>query len=264
MFLTLQEKPQSPIKKFMEFSCLDGHFFYKNENKTKVIKELPFEFIYLGEKRGIDGWDEPNGCGIFSNKVDNTTKEPLIVKNRKGHIIAEGLYSDIKDKVNAAGGVYATYAFILFEGELFQLELTGARLYRKDEKEACWSNYKPQRGVTTVVAKTKKAKKGKTEFVMPIFENGKPYDEQMMKKCLDLSKQISDYYDAVKEHEKTVEKINVWDVKKDENNQDVHYIKHTSDPSKIIVEGFKDDRLLAEAIDVFNNDKKKEPVNLPF
>ena len=100
--------PQSnPSTKFIDWKSNDKWFsYYDKDKKENVQIPLPFKFLALDELHSVKGWNDATSSGIYSNEVKFISKEILTVKPFKGNEIAKGLYKDIKDKVQSAGGHY--------------------------------------------------------------------------------------------------------------------------------------------------------------
>lgn len=118
-------KVQNPAVHFFEWAGADDggycSYYSKSVNNPKTGKPganvkvpLPFTFLVLDELATVKGWDDANDCGIYSNEVRDTRSEVMVVKSHKGGIIASGLYADVRDKVLARGGWYATNIYIGF------------------------------------------------------------------------------------------------------------------------------------------------------
>ena len=122
-------QPQSnPATKFLSWKSNDKCFsYYDKEKKENVLVKLPFKFLVLDELHTISGWNDATNSGIFSNEVKFISKEVMTVKPFKGNEIAKGLYKDIKEKVNAAGGHYVKSIYVMLEDfTLANIQLKGA------------------------------------------------------------------------------------------------------------------------------------------
>jgi hypothetical protein len=108
--------------------------YYDKTAKANIDLPLPLTFLVLDELSTIRGWSDANGCGIYSNEIRDTTKDPLLVKPYKGGgTIAEGLYRDIKDKVAASGASFIASVYVAYKAtdgslKLGNLQLGGAAL----------------------------------------------------------------------------------------------------------------------------------------
>jgi hypothetical protein len=163
--------PQSnPATKFIDWKSNDKCFeYYDKEAQQKVQIPLPFKFLTLDEMHTIKGWNDATSSGIFSNEVKYISKEPLTVKPFKGNEIAKGLYKDIKEKVQSAGGHYVKSVYIMLEdGSLANLQLKGSAVQEWGAFTQKTRNRLPDEWVT--VSKVKEGKKGAVKYTMPLFE----------------------------------------------------------------------------------------------
>jgi hypothetical protein len=107
---------KSPMKYWLNWKGDTGVFVYWDGEKNVELKEL--EFLLLDRRITITGWSDTHSARIFSNAVSNL-KEELNVR-AKGSVLAKGLYADIKEKINAAGGNFTVnlYAMAKLDGKL--------------------------------------------------------------------------------------------------------------------------------------------------
>ena len=163
--------PQSnPATKFIDWKSDDKCFsFYNKETSTKEEIPLPFKFLVLDELHAIKGWNDATSSGIFSNEVKFISKEVMTVKPFKGNEIAKGLYKDIKEKVQSAGGHYVKSIYIMLEdGTLANLQLKGSSVQKWGEFTQKTRNRLPDEWVQ--VSKSLEGKKGAVKFHTPVFE----------------------------------------------------------------------------------------------
>ncbi|HUD76037.1 MAG TPA: hypothetical protein VMQ76_13275 [Terracidiphilus sp.] len=123
----------NPCTRWHEWNGEKGHVkYYDKEKKENVDLALPFTFIVLDELAVIKGWHESSESGITSNEVRDVRKESMTVKAFKGGPLAEGFYTQIKDKVAAAGGHYVANLYVAFKSgdalALGSLQFKGAAL----------------------------------------------------------------------------------------------------------------------------------------
>lgn len=163
-------QPQSnPATKFFDWKSNDKCFsYYDKEKQENVLVQLPFKFLALDELHAIKGWNDATSSGIFSNEVKFISKEVMTVKPFKGNEIAKGLYKDIKDKVQSAGGHYVKSIYIMLEdGSLANLQLKGSAVQKWGEFTAKTRQRLPDEWV--VVSKAIEGKKGSVKFNVPEF-----------------------------------------------------------------------------------------------
>jgi hypothetical protein len=165
------QTPQSnPATKFFDWKSNDKCFsYYDKEKQENVLVPLPFKFLVLDELHAIKGWNDATSSGIFSNEVKFISKEPMTVKPFKGNEIAKGLYKDIKDKVQAAGGHYVKSIYIMLEdGSLANIQLKGAAVQKWGEFTAKTRQRLPDEWV--IVESVVDGKKGAVKFYTPDFK----------------------------------------------------------------------------------------------
>lgn len=90
--------------------------YYDKDIKKTVDVGSDFTFILLDQLGSVRGWHEASTSAIYSNEVKDTRQEVLIVKAFKAKApLAEGLYRDIKDRVNTLGGQFNANCYIGFK-----------------------------------------------------------------------------------------------------------------------------------------------------
>jgi len=162
--------PQSnPSSKFIEWKSNEKCFsFYNKETSQNELIALPFKFLVLDELHSIKGWNDATSSGIFSNEVKFISKEEMTVKPYKGNEIAKGLYKDIKEKVQAAGGHYVKSIYIMLEdGSLANIQLKGSAVQKWGEFTQKTRTRLPDEWVC--VSKALDGKKGAVKFTTPEF-----------------------------------------------------------------------------------------------
>lgn len=164
-------QPQSnPATKFLNWKSNDQQFsYYDKEIKENVAVPLPFKFLVLDELHTISGWNDATSSGIYSNEVKYISKEIMTVKPFKGNEIAKGLYKEIKERVQAAGGHYVKSIYImLVDGTLANIQLKGSAVQ-------AWGDF-TQKSRTRLsdewveVSSAKEGKKGAVKFYVPEFK----------------------------------------------------------------------------------------------
>ena len=171
-------QPQSnPATKFIDWKSNEKAFsFYDKENKVNIPIPLPFRFLALDELHTVKGWSDSCQSAIYANEVKFISKEPLTVKPFKGNEIAKGLYSDIKEKVKAAGAHYVKSIYIMLEdGSLANLQLKGASCQSWGDFTQKGRSRLPEEWVT--VEKAIEGKKGAVKYYTPEFKFDKSLSE---------------------------------------------------------------------------------------
>jgi hypothetical protein len=174
-------QPQSnPATKFIDWKSNDKQFsYYDKETKLNVEIPLPFKFLALDEMHTVKGWSDSCQSAIYSNEVKFISKEILTVKPFKGNEIAKGLYSEIKEKVKAAGAHYVKSIYIMLEdGSLANLQLKGASCQSWGDFTNKNRSRLPYEWVT--VKSSLEGKKGAVKYYTPNFEFEKPLSETEM------------------------------------------------------------------------------------
>lgn len=183
-------QPQSnPATKFIDWKSNEKCFsYYDKEKSENVLIKLPFKFLVLDELHSIKGWNDATSSGIFSNEVKFISKEVMTVKPFKGNEIAKGLYKDIKEKVQSAGGHYVKSIYIMLEdGSLANIQLKGSAVQAWGEFTQKTRNRLPDEWVT--VKSAKEGKKGAVKFYVPEFSFLQSLSEDEMTQadeCFDL------------------------------------------------------------------------------
>lgn len=124
---------QNPATRWFEWNGEQGIVrYYDKEAKKNVEVGADFTFILLDQLGSVRGWHDASDSGIYSNEVKDTRQEVLVVKAFKGGPLAEGIYKDIKDRVNSVGGQFVANCYIAFKSggalAIGSLRLKGAAL----------------------------------------------------------------------------------------------------------------------------------------
>ena len=168
------DEVKNPSKRFYEWNGSRGCFSYYDKKEEKNIDvKAPFTFLVLDQLSTVKGWNDSSESGIYSNEVRNLKKEILTVKAFKGGQIAQGFYSEIKDRVKAEGGKFTSSIYIAVKNpesgelEIANLQLSGAAVNGwMDFKKDAESLYD---GAVTVSDFTE-GKKGSITFKVPVFK----------------------------------------------------------------------------------------------
>ena len=182
----------SPITRKFEWNGQVGNIkYYDKQLKENVQVELPFLFIVLDDKHTITGFSDSAGSGIWSNNISDFSEE-LTVRTKNG-VIAKGQYTEIKEKVKAMGGRYASATFIAYKdgGELKIgiLELKGAAVNS-------WIDFKKDNNINEIAVNITSAiegKKGAIRYFTPSFTANKISDETD-EKAIELDKELQSFF----------------------------------------------------------------------
>lgn len=163
----------NPTKKYLEWKSSKQSFsYYDRESKKNFDVDLPLKFLFIVQYHTVKGFNDASNSGIYSNEVAFIGKEEMNVKSFKGGPIASGLYSDIKLKVNAAGGSYHKSIYVMLEdGSIGNISLKGSAVSE-------WSEFLEKNKHLTdnqwvEVNKADAKKKGSVSYSTPSFEIGK-------------------------------------------------------------------------------------------
>jgi hypothetical protein len=171
--------------------------YYDRDLKQNVDVGSDFRFILLDQLGSVRGWNDATDSGIYSNEVKDTRQETLIVKSFKGGTIAEGIYRDIKDRVNAAGGQFVANCYIAFKNgnglAIGSLRFKGAAL-------GSWMEFcKANRGVlyekAIKIHGFTEGKKGRIVYRMPVLEIAELSDESNAAATA-LDKELQEFFSA--------------------------------------------------------------------
>jgi len=193
-----REGSQNPAgNKFFSLSGTTGKFgYYDKEREGTIPLEYPIKLIVLDVLSTIKGYHSGKGAGIFSNEIHNQSIEVLKVRVFNNGELATGLYADIKDKVKGVGGKFANsvYAMMIIDSEptLVNFQFYGASLSPFIDFQKENDIYKNSVNITGSTP----AKKGATNYFIPIFESGGITEEESKVADLmdiELQKYVDDY-----------------------------------------------------------------------
>lgn len=163
----------NPSTRWFEWNGEQGLIrYYDKEAKQTFVIEQPFTFIVLDELGGVAGWHDASQSGIYSNEVKDTRQDTLIVKAFKGGTLVEGMYRDIKDKVNALGGAFNTICYLAYKNQDGELSIGAIRF--KGASLAAWMEFRKQHRNEFYTKAIKisgftEGKKGKVVYRVPQF-----------------------------------------------------------------------------------------------
>lgn len=188
---------ESPVKKYLSWSSNDKCFTYWDKAAEKNQKlALPIKLVHLDDMSCIKGWHDSSSSGIYSNEVKSTGSEPLTVKAFKGGTIAEGLYKDIKLKVNGLGGDYHASLYFYLNGEVVNLAIKGAALmawseFAKENRKSFLGNYIEVTGALD-------AKKGSVKYSTPVMASGSSIDKSSSEGAEEAYDSLQKYFSSRK------------------------------------------------------------------
>lgn len=167
-----------PCQRWIQWRGGDGLLSYWDKTRdggkgANVEVPMPFTFLVLDKLFVIKGFNDSAQSGITSNEVKDLATTPMTVRIFGKGVIAEGLYSEIKEKVmnKSVGGQFTVNLYVAFKGDNGKLQLgsvqfSGCSLgpwidFEKKHKGAVWSQ------AVVVTGRGEMQKKGKVEFYPP-------------------------------------------------------------------------------------------------
>ena len=164
-------KNSNPTSKFLEWKSSNKSFsFYDKVNKQNVEVKLPLTFLVLEEFHTIKGFSDADQTGIYANEILQISAEEFEVKTYKGRVIAKGVYSDIKQVVNSAGGNYnkSIYA-VTKDGDLINISFKGAAVSKWSQftEKGAWKKLKDE---WVTIEDAEDHKKGMVSYSTPNFK----------------------------------------------------------------------------------------------
>ena len=182
----------NPAVRWFEWNGEHGKVrFYDKDAKQNIDMPLPFTFLLLDELGSVRGWHDASSSGIYSNEVRDTRADILVVKAFKGGTLAEGLYKEIKDRVNTVGGQFVANCYIAFKQNgglaIGSLRFKGAALgawmeFRKAQRSELYE-------AAVNITGYSEGKKGRITFRVPAFEL-KPVSDDTNRQALGLDKTL--------------------------------------------------------------------------
>lgn len=167
-----------PAVYWFEWNGTDGNFRYwdkeLNEGEGGRV-EVPngFSFILLDQTASVTGYSEKLEKGIFSNEVRDTRTERFTVKVHKSNqTLAEGIYSDIKERIQVNGGKFTANCYVAFKHNkklmIGVVQMRGASItpwfeFVKENRKGIYEK-------AIIVKSTTQEKKGRNEYLAPVFE----------------------------------------------------------------------------------------------
>jgi len=193
----------NPAKYFAEWkSDKKGFEYYDKVNKTRVLIPLPFTFIPLERCISVKGYNEPEQASYSSNELkhDNALKGVFTVRKydnaiKKSSVFKAGKYEDIKIECKSRSAKWTESIYIAVKGENGKLEL--ANLQLNGSGITHWFDFTKNNNIfagAVSVKKTTTEKKGKNEYLAPVFEFIKIKPETDIEAAV-LQKQILEYLD---------------------------------------------------------------------
>lgn len=190
----------NPAETFFEWRGGEGQLtWYDKIEKKSVEVPLPFRFLVLDQLATVTGYNEKLKSGVYANEVRSTKEEPLHVKFFNGEEIAKGFWREIKERVNAKSGNFATSVYIAYrEGhdlKIGNLKISGCALGPWIELNK--KHRKDVEAKAIILTKGEKQKVGRVEFFPPdfaIIETSKETDDQAKSLDAQLQEYLEGYF----------------------------------------------------------------------
>jgi len=189
---------KNPATKFISWKSNDKCFSYYDKEAAKNVEvSLPFKFLFLEHYSTVKGWNDASESAIFSNEVYAIGQEELKVSSFKGGVIAEGLYKNIKAKVNQAGGKYHRSVYVMLEdGSMANVQLKGSAVsnyspFYKDNEYLLDNQW-------IEINTAQEGKKGSIKYSMPVFTLGKQIGEDLNGRATEQAKVLQEYINNYK------------------------------------------------------------------
>lgn len=164
----------NPSTRWFEWNGEHGTIrYYDKDAKQNIDVALPFTFLLLDQLGSVRGWHDASESGIYSNEVKDTRQEVMVVKAFKGGVLAEGVYKDIKDRVNTLGGSFNANCYLAYKNDSGDLAIGCLRF--KGAALGAWMEFgKANRSALTSKAiqihTFTEGKKGRIVFRVPVFK----------------------------------------------------------------------------------------------
>ena len=186
----------NPATRWFEWNGENGTVrYYDKEKKQSVEVGSDFTFILLDRLGTVGGWHERSKSGIYANEVKDTRADVLIVKAFKGGTLAEGLYKDIKDRVNSEGGQFVANCYVAFKNGGEKLALGSMKF--KGGALGAWMDFEKEHRADLYTKAIRihgftEGKKGRVVFRVPVL-SVVPIASDTNAAAVALDKQVQDF-----------------------------------------------------------------------
>lgn len=189
-------KAETPVKIYASWSSNDKAFSYYNKEKGEnELLKLPLKFVHLDEMSTIKGYHDESSSALYSNEVRSTRNESLNVRSFKAGTLVQGIYADIKSKVQQVGGKFNRSVYVYHNGDIINLSFQGAALQ-------AWSNFtndarknKSLLDNYILIESAADMKKGSIKYSIPVFSVGTTIAKEDAKKADDCYDSLKKYFD---------------------------------------------------------------------
>ncbi len=188
-------RSSSPVSRWFQIKGSTGEVGFWDKDEKQFVAVDPFKVIVLDVLNTISGYHESSQSGIYANELSSArgwTDERLIVRSKSG-VLAEGSYTEIKDKVRALGGKFTNSVYVAFhedgEWKLGNVKLSGAAV-------SAWMDFtkdiRLDRSPGVGISGWSKERKGATEYYAPEFASW-PVPEADLNAAIALDRDLQDY-----------------------------------------------------------------------
>lgn len=193
---------QSPATRFFEWGAEKGELHYYDKEKSEnVAVKLPFSFLVLDEVSQVGGGIKVNGKfdGYWSNAVKNLNTQIITVRS-KGGIVAQGLYSELKER---KGLHYVKGLYIAFYGADKSLQI--GYLKFKGSSLSAWFDFTKSvrniyQGAITIKSKSDVVEGEKGDYYTPVFVHKADVSEEADEAAKALDQTVQEYLTAYFAH----------------------------------------------------------------
>jgi hypothetical protein len=203
---------KNPATKFIQWKSDQGYFYYYDKQAQKNVQlDEPIHIIVIDQLTTVKGYHEPTSKGIYANEVRYSAKQPLNVSTFGNFHIANGLYSEIKEKIKASGGKYSksVYAALLKyadDGSAPTLELVNFQFYGAALEPYINAKIKTDGSVYELGTDPEPKKKGAVRYFVPtITKVSVKVLEETLQQAIDLNDKLDVYLNNKLDTAKPVE-----------------------------------------------------------
>lgn len=194
---TMDSTPH-PCQRWFEWDGENGVLkYYDKEKKENVRLPKPeFTFIVLDQTSSIRGYNDKKKISFRSNEIRDTGKDILTVKDNNAQLVAQGIYSQIRERLIASGAKFNSNIYMAYKNGGDQLVL-GCIQVRGASLNA-WVEFKKKAGRDIFTKAVKitgftEHKTGRVEYRMPIFNLGS-ISEETDKQAKEIDAFLQDYF----------------------------------------------------------------------
>lgn len=196
---TLDNTPH-PCQRWFEWDGDSGVLkYYDKEKKENIRLEKPdFGFILLDQTSSIRGYNDKKKISFRSNEIRDTGKDVLTVKSSDSLLVAQGIYSQIRDRIVAAGASFRVNLYMAFKNGAGALSLGCIQL--KGSSLNSWIEFskknRPQLYKQAIkITGHSEHKTGKIVYRTPVFALG-PVSEETNNQAIEVDQFLQEYFQS--------------------------------------------------------------------